>query len=88
MIVAVHDFYDSSVRIPWSIRNRNLVVFLQEDPVKKAVAHMAFKNLLLPRNWPVFFFKYRLINLGGAICYLRSVYNRHLWRSEKSEPQA
>ena len=88
MIVAVHDFYDSAVSIPWSVRNRNMALFLQEGPVERAVARMAFKNLLLPRNWPVFFFKCRFISLGGAVCYLRSVYNRHLWRVEEAEQQA
>lgn len=85
MIVAVHDFYDSAVRIPWSIRNRNLILFLQEEPVKRIVARMAFKNLLLLRNWPVFFFKCQLISLGGVVCYLRSVYNRRLWHSERTK---
>ena len=85
MIVAVHEFYDSAVSIPWSIRNRNMVLFLEEAPVKQAIARMTLKNLLLPRNWPVFLFKCRLISLGGAVSYLRSVYNRHLWHREKTE---
>ncbi len=88
MVVAVHDFYDSAVRIPWSVRNRNLLLFLEEAPVKMAVARMASKNLLLPRNWPVFLFKCRFITLGGAVCYLRSVHNRRLWRMEGKEREA
>ncbi len=87
LIVAVHEFYDSAVSIPWSGRCRSLVQFLQEEPVKRAVGRMTLKNLLLPRNWPVFFFRCRLISLGGAACYLRSVYNRRLWSREKTEPQ-
>ena len=88
MVVAVHDFYDSAVRIPWSVRNRNLLLFLQEAPVKMAVARMVFRNLLLPRNWPVLLFKCRFITLGGAVCYLRSVHNRRLWRMEGKERKA
>ena len=86
MIVAVHEFYDCAVSTPWSVRNRSMALFLQEGPVKRAIARMAFKNLLRPRNWPVFFFKYRLFSLGGAVCYLRSVYNRRLWRAEETGP--
>ncbi|MBQ3705277.1 MAG: glycosyltransferase family 2 protein [Clostridia bacterium] len=81
LIAAVHDFYDSAVKVPWAVRNRRQVLFLQEDPVKRAVAGMKIKNLLRPRNWPVFLFRHRLISLGGAVCYLRSVYNRRLWRA-------
>ena len=87
LIAAVHDFYDSAARVPWPVRNRNQVLFLQEDPVKRTVDRMTFKNLLLPRNWPVFLFRCRLISLGGAVCYLRSVYNRHVWRVEQTGPQ-
>ena len=85
LIVAVHDFYDSAVRIPWSTRNCSLVQFLQEGSVKRFVAYMEIKDLLRLRNWPVFFFKCRLISLGGAVCYLRSVYNRYLWKRECAE---
>ena len=84
LIVAVHDFYDCAVRIPWSVRSRNLALFLQEGPVKRALARMTFRNLVQLRNWPVFFFKCGLISLGGAVCYLRSVYNRRLWRGEST----
>ena len=86
LIVAVHDFYDSAVRIPWAVRSRSMVRFLQEGPVKRALARMSFRALMKPRNWPVFFFKCRLINLGGAVCYLRSFYNRHQWQGEGTEP--
>ncbi len=87
MIVAVHDFYDSAADIPWSVRNRSLALFLQEDPVRRAVAHMTFRNLFRIRNWPVLFFKIRLTGLGGAACYLRSVRNRIIWSREKAEQE-
>ena len=87
LIVAVHEFYDSAVRIPWSVRSRNMSLFLQEGPVKRALSRMTAKSLLLPRNWPVFFFKCRLISLGGAVCFLRSVYNRRQWQEESTGPR-
>ena len=88
LIVAVHDFYDSAVRIPWSVRNRRLVRFLRKGPVKRALARMSLRALLKPRNWPVFFFRCGFISLGGAVCYLRSFYNRHQWQGEGTKPWA
>lgn len=88
LIVAVHDFYDAAVRIPWSVRNRRMVRFLRKGPVKRALARMSLRALLKPRNWPVFFLKCGFISLGGAVCYLRSFYNRHQWQGEGTKPWA
>ncbi len=88
MLAAVHDFYDPAVRVPWSDRDRNMLRFLEEGPVKRAVARMRFRNLLHPRNWPVFLFKCRLIRPGGAVCCLRSLRNRRLRRREEQGRRA
>lgn len=85
-VAAVHDFFDSAVRTPWQVRRRGMAAFLREGPVKRALDRMTFKSLLRPRNWPAFLFKCRLVSLGGAVCYLRSVRNRR--RVEEAGPES
>ena len=78
-IVAVHEFYNCAVRTPWRERNRQMHEFLQEDVVRTALSSMTLRRHRLLQNVPAFFFRSGFLSLGGAICWLRSVYNNRLW---------
>ena len=86
-IVAVHEFYDCAVRVPWRERNRQMRAFLQEDVIRKALSSLTLRRHLLLQNMPAFFFRRGLLSLGGAICWLRSVYNSRLWLREDAGQQ-
>lgn len=82
-IVAVHEFYNCAVRMPWRERNRQMRTFLQENVIRDALSSLTLRSHLLLQNVPAFFFRRGLLSLGGAICWLRSVYNnRFLLRED------
>lgn len=79
-LIAVHDIFNCEIKCSWRDRIRQIKRLINEDVMKRQLKKLRFTTNL--QLLPSFLFKNKLYSLGGLICYLRSVNNSKMYKSE------
>ena len=75
-LIAVHDFFDCNLDIPWKQRYRNMADLIKKPIIQDAARSLRLRDARHPQNLPALLSQHHLIGMAGLICYMRSIQNR------------
>ena len=84
-LICVHDIFNCNIRCNWSDRIREVQGILDETVINQEVGKIGIKMLNNVNNVPPYLFKKGFLNIGGALCFGRSVLNNKRQKNNSAE---
>lgn len=79
-LIAVHDVFDCDKKCKWGERLGLIRKITEDGIIKEAIEKLRIQNIKDVSKIPAFLFSNGAYSLGGAICYMRSIYNRYRYK--------